>query len=61
MGASGLQIGGGGLRVGHDAGFPVSDDYAPPYPWSGELHTVTFTAPGPEDLAELLPDLMRRE
>lgn len=43
LGASGLQIGGGGLRIGHDAGFPVSDDYLPPYPWTGRLHTVTFT------------------
>ncbi len=43
MGASGIQIGGGGLRVGHDAGFPVSDAYAPPFAWNGELRSVTFT------------------
>jgi arylsulfatase A-like enzyme len=47
MGASGLQIGGGGLRLGHDAGFPVSDDYAPPFPWTGVLHRVTFDAAPP--------------
>ncbi|TIC81291.1 arylsulfatase [Nocardioides sp. GY 10113] len=69
MGASGIQIGGGGLRLGHDAGFPVSDDYAPPYPWTGTLHTVTFRqGPGPlasdeaEDrTAEVLAALMRNE
>jgi arylsulfatase len=43
LGASGLQIGGGGLRIGYDHGFPVNDDYAPPYPWTGDLHAVTFT------------------
>ncbi|MGB0098895.1 MAG: arylsulfatase [Nocardioides sp.] len=64
MGASGLQIGGGGLRIGHDAGFPVSDDYAPPYPWSGGLRTVTFTAPGApvaDDRGQLVEELLRRE
>jgi arylsulfatase len=45
MGASGLQIGGGGLRLGHDSGFPVSDAYTPPFPWTGVLHTVTFRDP----------------
>ena len=45
MGASGIQIGGGGLRLGHDTGFPVSDAYTPPFPWTGVLHTVTFRDP----------------
>ncbi len=43
VGASGIQIGGGGLRLGHDVGFPVADDYTPPFPWAGRLHRVTFT------------------
>ncbi|WGX95680.1 arylsulfatase [Nocardioides sp. L-11A] len=51
MGASGIQIGGGGLRLGHDAGFPVSDDYSPPFPWTGVLRSVTFT--GGQALADL--------
>ncbi|MGN0063079.1 MAG: arylsulfatase [Nocardioides sp.] len=46
LGASGMQIGGGGLRIGHDAGFPVSDDYAPPFAWTGGLRTVTFAGAG---------------
>lgn len=65
VGASGIQIGGGGLRLGHDDGFPVSDDYAPPFPWTGELHTVTFHQwPQPlseEDVAAQLAVLLRNE
>ncbi|GAA4807966.1 arylsulfatase [Nocardioides caeni] len=65
MGASGLQIGGGGLRLGHDDGFPVSDDYAPPFPWTGTLHTLTFHQwPKPltaDDVAAQLAALLRTE
>ncbi len=46
MGASGMQIGGGGLRVGHDGGFPVADVYEPPFAWTGDLRTVTFAGAG---------------
>jgi arylsulfatase len=49
MGVSGIQIGGGGLRLGHDAGFPVSDDYQPPFPWTGALHHVEFDARAPTE------------
>jgi arylsulfatase len=64
IGSSGLQIGGGGLRVGHDAGFPVSDAYRPPFPWNGTLHTVRFEQwPAPlEDLTlQGLATMLRRE
>ena len=63
MGASGLQIGGGGLRLGHDAGFPVSDDYAPPFPWSGALHSVRFDAAPATAHPSLgeIEELLRRE
>ncbi|TYL55890.1 arylsulfatase [Nocardioides sp. BGMRC 2183] len=64
MGTSGLQIGGGGLRVGHDAGFPVSEDYRPPFRWNGTLHTVTFHGPAArsaEDRTALLGALIRKE
>lgn len=40
------QIGGAGLRVGEDAGFPVCDDYAPPFRWTGGLDRVVFDDPG---------------
>ena len=31
------QIGGAGLRIGHDTGFPVCDDYRPPFPFKGTI------------------------
>jgi arylsulfatase A-like enzyme len=41
-----LQHGGAGLRLGWDSGFPVSNDYAPPAPFSGTVHSVTIATPG---------------
>ena len=64
LGASGLQIGGGGLRLGHDAGFPVSDEYAPPFRWTGTLHRARFLSPGipaPTVDQDLLQVLLRSE
>ncbi len=63
VGASGMQIGGGGLRLGHDAGFPVSDDYRPPFPWSGVLHQVVFDSspPSRDQQANDLADTLRTE
>jgi arylsulfatase A-like enzyme len=40
------QADGNGLRLGYDAGFPVCDDYEPPFPWTGEIHRVTFEPRG---------------
>ena len=39
------QIGGAGLLIGRDTGFPVCDDYAAPFPFTGTLRTVTFEIP----------------
>jgi arylsulfatase len=39
------QIGGAGLTIGYDRGFPVSDDYTPPFPYRGFLHEVVFEIP----------------
>jgi arylsulfatase len=63
VGMSGIQIGGGGLRIGRDAGFPVTDDYTPPFPWTGTLHQVEFDArPRPEAHVEAeLAEALRRE
>jgi arylsulfatase A-like enzyme len=63
MGSAGAQIGGGGLRLGHDAGFPVSDDYTPPFPWTGTLHRVVFdaAAPSPRQAVTEMEDALRRE
>jgi len=34
------QHGGTALRLGSDNGFPVTDDYVPPFAWNGVLHEV---------------------
>jgi len=39
------QIGGAGLLIGRDRGFPVCDDYEPPFPFTGRLHEVVFEIP----------------
>ena len=36
------QIGGGGLLVGRDSGFPVTAEYEPPFEFAGEIHGVTI-------------------
>ena len=57
------QIGGGGLLVGRDAGFPVCDDYRPPFPFTGTLHEVTIELPGlaPRDAATEVALALHRE
>ncbi|MGI8663432.1 MAG: arylsulfatase [Acidimicrobiales bacterium] len=39
------QIGGGGLLIGRDSGFPVSESYATPFPFTGTIHEVTVEIP----------------
>ena len=39
------QIGGTGLRLAADHGFPVCDDYATPFPLDGEVALVTIEIP----------------
>jgi len=39
------QIGGTGLRIGHDHGFPVCDDYTTPFPLDGTVSLVTIEIP----------------
>ncbi len=41
-----LQHGGAGLRLGHDAGFPVSARYETPNPWNGTIHRLRIETPG---------------
>ncbi|MGQ0824522.1 MAG: arylsulfatase [Actinomycetota bacterium] len=48
------QIGGAGLTIGYDRGFPVVGEYEPPFPFSATLHHVTFEIPAlapPDDTA----------
>ncbi|MFI5316839.1 MAG: sulfatase-like hydrolase/transferase [Myxococcota bacterium] len=40
------QIGGAGLLVGRDRGFPVCADYAPPFPFEGVLRRVVLEVAG---------------
>jgi arylsulfatase A-like enzyme len=40
------QIGGAGLRIGHDAGFPVDDAYAAPFPFTGTIRELAFEPAG---------------
>ena len=42
-----LQHGGAGLRLGRDAGFPVSPAYWPPAPFTGTVHQLRIETPGP--------------
>lgn len=39
------QFGGSGLCLGYDRPLPVTDDYSPPFPWTGTLHSVTVEVP----------------
>jgi arylsulfatase len=41
------QHGGAPFMLGVDKGFPVCDDYAVPFPWTGTLHEVVVEVPGP--------------
>jgi arylsulfatase A-like enzyme len=45
------QIGGAGLLVGRDRGFPVCDDYEPPFPFNGVLDRVVLEIPSLEPRA----------
>jgi len=39
------QIGGTGMRIGADHGFPVCDDYAVPFPFGGRVQLITVEIP----------------
>jgi Sulfatase len=40
-----MGLGAGKLRIGRDQGFPVCDDYRPPFAFTGRLHRVVFEVP----------------
>jgi len=50
-------------QIGRDAGFPVCDDYRPPFPFTGTLHEVTIELPGlaPRDPASEVAQALHRE
>ncbi|HZN15667.1 MAG TPA: arylsulfatase [Acidimicrobiales bacterium] len=57
------QIGGGGLHVGHDTGFPVCDDYVTPFPFTGTLTAVHIEVPilAPPPAADEVASAIHRE
>jgi arylsulfatase len=57
------QIGGTGLLVGRDRGFPVCDDYRPPFPFTGTIRHVAVEAPpaSPRDTAAEVREALRHE
>ena len=59
----GGQADGNALRLGYDSGFPVSDEYTPPFAWTGELHHVVVEG-GPMTPARLgseIADIVHRD
>jgi arylsulfatase len=57
------QIGGAGLLIGRDRGFPVCDDYRPPFPFSGTIAKVVIEVPAmmPNDARTEAAAALRRE
>ena len=57
------QIGGAGLLVGCDRGFPVCDDYQPPFPFSGTIERLVIEVPAlaPRDAQTEVAAALHRE
>jgi arylsulfatase A-like enzyme len=57
------QIGGAGLLVGRDRGFPVCDDYHPPFPFGGTLERLVLEVPAlaPRDAVQETAAALHRE
>jgi len=57
------QIGGAGLLIGHDRGFPVCDDYETPFAFSGSLRRLLIEVPAlaPSDARLEIAEALHRE
>ena len=57
------QIGGAGLLVGHDRGFPVCEDYEPPFAFSGTIERIVMECPAlaPPDAIQQTAAALHRE
>ncbi len=59
------QIGGAGLLVGAHAGFPVHEEYQPPFPFTGVIHQVVLAvpamAPSETDVAAEIAEALHKE
>lgn len=58
-----FQHGGTQLRIGHDTGLPVVDDYRAPFEWNGSIRRVTVEslAPRPTPSVAEVADAMRND
>ena len=57
-----FQNGGTFLRLGHDSGFPVIDEYDPPFEWTGRIkHVVVDASPQPRPSAAAARDALRSD
>ena len=57
------QIGGAGLLVGRDRGFPVCDDYRPPFAFNGVIKRLVLEVPAlaPRDAVQETAAALHRE
>jgi arylsulfatase len=57
------QIGAAGLLVGHDRGFPVCDDYEPPFSCTATIERIVIELPHapPPPAAEEVAAALRHE
>ena len=57
------QIGGAGLLVGRDRGFPVCDDYRPPFSFTGTIERLVLEVPAlaPRDAVQETAAALHRE
>jgi len=57
------QIGGAGLLVGRDRGFPVCDDYEPPFAFTGKIERLVLEVPAlaPRDAMQETALALHRE
>jgi arylsulfatase A-like enzyme len=57
------QIGGAGLLVGRDRGFPVCDDYRPPFPFTGTIERLVLEVPAlaPRDAVQETAAALHRD
>jgi len=57
------QIGAAGMLLGRDRGFPVCDDYTPPFPFTGTLRQLVLEIPSlaPRDGRDEVAEALHRE
>jgi arylsulfatase A-like enzyme len=53
-----MGLGVGKLRIGYDQGFPVCDDYRPPFEFTGRIHRVVFEVPQAPPSADSAMDVI---